>query len=282
MTDASSAQGRTFAAVLARSRNNLGLPDDFESGDAAKFYFKRHLPERQSRIKANSLWKPHDCPSASKVVVSEVQSPLYRMVIMKAPFDVDVPGGHKAPFVISVSTTTQMQQLSADGWTRVLHSSYSSNTEIPKGIRSGSDFTHHSVAADVLREQFLEAPILAPEEAPILRVVPTNKSWLSTYFRGKRNLDFLNFWENGDTSYLPAKDWSTKMLKDAKFNIDTYKVICQAICILRHHTTTSDVMSLAFKTSFIRFHPLIINKTFKLSAGGTWSKLAKETCISAS
>ena len=61
---------------LARSRNNLSLPNEFESGDAAKFYFKRNLPERQSRIKANSLWKPHDCPSASKVVVSEVQTPL--------------------------------------------------------------------------------------------------------------------------------------------------------------------------------------------------------------
>ena len=281
MTVASSAQGRTFAAVLARSRSNLGLPDDFDSGDAAKLYFKRYLPERQSRIKASCLWKPHDCPSASKVVVSEVQSPLYKMVIMKAPFDIDVPGGHKAPFVISVSTTTQMQQLSADGWTRVLHSSYSANTEIPKGIRTGSDFSNHSVAADVLREQFLEAPLLAPEEAPIMRVVPTNKSWLSRYFRGKRNLDFLNFWENGDSSYLPSKDWSTNMLKAAKFNIDTYKVICQAICILRHPTTTSDVMYMAFKTSFFRFHPLIVNKTLTLPAGGTWSKLAKKTGFSA-
>ena len=256
MTDASSAQGRTLSAALARSHNNLSLPNEFDSGDAAKFYFKRNLPERQSRIKANSLWKPHDCPSASKVVVSEVESPLYKMVIMKAPFDIDVPGGYKAPFVISVSTSAQMQQLSADGWTRVMHCSYSANSEIPRGIRNGSDFANHSVATDVLREQFLEAPLLAPEESPVSRVIPSNKSWLSTYFRGKRNLDFLNFWENGDSSYLPAKDWSTDMLKAVKFNIDTYKVICQAICILRHSTTCSEVMYMPFKTSFFRFHPL--------------------------
>ena len=271
------AQDRSFAAVLARSRNHLSLPNEFESSEAAKFYFKRVLPERQSRIKASSLWKPHDCPSAAKIVVTEVQSPLYKMVLMKAPFDIDVPGGHKAPFVISVSTSHQMQQLSADGWTRVMHTSYSANTEIPRGVRSGDDFVNNSLAADVLREEFLGAPVLAPEEAPIVRVIPTNKSWLSTDFRGKRNIDFLNFWENGDSSYLPAKDWSTNMLKSAKFNIDTYKVICQAICILRHPTTTSDVMYLAFKTSYFRFHPLIRNKTLTLPAGGTWSKLAKET-----
>ena len=76
MTDASSAQGRTFVAVLAQSRNNLSLPNEFESGDMAKFYFKRNLPERQSRIKASSLWKSHDCPSASKFVVTEIQSSL--------------------------------------------------------------------------------------------------------------------------------------------------------------------------------------------------------------
>ena len=279
MNDVSSAQGRTFAAVLARFRNNLSLPNEFESGDMAKFYFKRNLPERQSRIKASSLWKPHDCPSASKFVVTEIQSPLYKMVLMKAPYDIDVPGGFKAPFVISVSTTTQMQQLSADGWTRVLHCSYSANTEIPRGIRTGSDFESHSLAADVLREQFSDAPLLAPEEAPVQRVIPSNKSWLSTYFRGKRNLDFLNFWENGDSSYLPAKDWSTNMLKVVIFNIDTYKVICQAICILRHPTTNSDVMYMAFKTSYFRFHPLIINKALTLPVGGTWSKLAKETGV---
>ena len=152
MNAAPCANDRTLAAVLARSRNHLSLPNEYESSDAAKFYFKRNLPERQSRIKASGLWKPHDSPSAAKVVVSEVQSPLYKMVLMKARFDIDVPGGHKAPFVISVTTTNQMQQLSADGWTRVVHSSYSANTEIPKSIRTGDDFVKNSVAADVLRD----------------------------------------------------------------------------------------------------------------------------------
>lgn len=164
MSDASSPQGRTLAAVLARSHSNLCLPNEFESGDVAKFYLKRYLPERQSRIKATSLWKPHNCPSASKVVFTEVQSPLYKMVIMKAPFDVDAPGGHKAPFVISVSTATQMQQLSADGWTRVLHCSYSANTEIPRGIRSGADFANHSVAADVLLSFYWKRLYLRPKK----------------------------------------------------------------------------------------------------------------------
>ena len=183
---------------------------------------------------------------------------------MKAPYDIDISGGFKAPFIISVLITMQMQQLSADGWTRVLHSSYSANTEIPRGIRTGSDFENHFVAADVLCEQFSDAPLLVLEKAPVQRVIPSKKSWLSTYFRGKRNLDFVNFWENRDSSYLPAMDWSTNMLKAVKFNINTYIVICQAICILRHPTTNSDVVYMTFKTSFFGFHPLIANKILTL------------------
>ena len=59
------------------------------------------------------------CTSASKTIITEVQSRLYKIFLMKAPFDVDIGGGRIVPYVISVSTATQMKQLSADGWTRV-------------------------------------------------------------------------------------------------------------------------------------------------------------------
>ena len=59
------------------------------------------------------------CTSASKTIITEVQSRLYKIFLMKTPFDVDIGGGRIVPYVISVSTATQMKQLSADGWTRV-------------------------------------------------------------------------------------------------------------------------------------------------------------------
>ena len=244
----------------------MSLPCEFESEDMAKHYFKRHLPERQSRLKARGLWKLHDCPSASKTIITEVQSRLYKMVLMKVPFDVDVGGGRLVPYVISVSSATQMQQLSADGWTRVLHTSYSANTAIPKGIRNGNDFVIRSIATDVLREKYSEFPRLAPEEIPIIRVAPNNSSWWSTHFKGKRIRDFYNFWANGDDSYLPAKDWTPEMMKVVDFRIDTYKLICQAICILHHPSINfdPDIMSMVFTTTFFRFHRLITDKILTL------------------
>ena len=244
----------------------------------AKYYFTRYLPERQARLKASGLWKPYDCPSTPKTIVTEEQSPLYEMVLMKAPYEVDVGGGRMVPFVVSISTATQMQQLLADGWTRVLHSTYSANTEIPQGIRDGTDFEKRSVATDVLREQYSEFPLLAPEEVPIVRVVPRNKFWWSTHFKGKRNRDFYNFWEYGDDSYLPAKDWTPEMLKAADFNIDTYKLVSQAVCILHHPSINFDptIMSMEFTTSYFRSHPLIKDKLLTLPREfSSWGNFAK-------
>ena len=278
MSDATSPQCRTVAAILARSREDFGLPTEFESEDMAKNYFTRYLPERQSRLRASGLWKPHDCPSASKITVTEVQSPLYKMVLMKAPYEVDVGGGRRAPYIISVSTATQMLQLSADGWTRAMHTSYSANAEIPKGIRDGTNFEIRSIATEILREQYSEFPLLAPEEAPIVRVVPKNKTWWSTHFKGKRIRDFYNFWENGDDSYLPAKDWTPEMLREADFKIDTYKLVSQAVCILHHPSINfdPDIMAMEFSTSYFRFHPLITNKILTLPREfSSWGNFAK-------
>jgi hypothetical protein len=230
MSESARSNPRSYLALLEQTREDTGLPDEFNSNDVAKNYFTRIIQDRQAQLRSAGEWKDHDCSSASRVIYSEIQSPLYKLVLMQAPFTVDVAGGFKAPMIVSVSTHHQVLLLSAEGWTRCLHCTYSANATIPVGILSGSNFTNHSTAGDTIAEQYSEPLILAPPETPISRVVPSAKGWWSMYFKSKRWQDVINFWENGDSSFLPAKDWTSSMLKTAGFNIDTYKYVCQAVC----------------------------------------------------
>ena len=68
------------------------------------------------------------------------------------------------------------------------------------------------------------------------------------------------------------------MMKVADFKIDTYKLICQAICILHHPSINFDpvIMSMVFTTTFFGFHRLITEKILTLPRGfSSWGDYAK-------
>ena len=58
----------------------------------------------RTAMKIRGLRENNHYPSALKTITTEVQSPLYTMALMKAPYDGDVGGGRGAPQVIFVSS----------------------------------------------------------------------------------------------------------------------------------------------------------------------------------